>query len=56
MKNTFPTLPTHNEVECFKCASTDLEEHSESGYAKGSYKRFCPACKMFTFYDVRKAA
>lgn len=56
MNNTFPTFPTHNAVECFKCGSTDLEENKDSNYEKGAYRKFCPACKMFTFYDVRKAA
>lgn len=56
MTNTFPTFESKNEVECFKCGSTELEAGKESGYPRGAYKAFCPACSMFTFYDLLKAA
>lgn len=53
---TFPKLPAHEAAECFNCTSKDLEKPEASGYLKGAYRRYCPACKMFTFYDVKKAA
>lgn len=55
-KVTWPEFRTLDEVRCFNChEAPDLSTAKADGMpaGHGEHKAFCPACELWTWFDLR---
>lgn len=55
---TFPTVPNHDAVVCFRCGTKLVDAAPKpSGFAAGygAFRKPCQACGLSTWYDIQGA-